>query len=203
MVEGPFNRWLSLANHGDFDFYIRGDSIDFQIIVIILLILFSGILISLSTIMKRNVRKLKMKHKIQEGIITYSDLNKPAKPFFSRRYRIAGKPDYIVKRNNRYIPVEVKSGTYNKPLKNHVIQLASYCHLLEENYRSFVPYGILVYNSVNQYKIPFDPKTRFELENTIKSMRQILKSGKIMRNHNDYYKCKSCSMRTYCITKII
>jgi len=193
---------LSLNDNGVFDFSIRGDSIEIQNTVIILLF-FAGILISLSVIMKKKARKLKMKHRIQEGIITYSDLNEPAKAFFSRRYRIAGKPDYIVKRNNRYIPVEVKSGTYNRPQKNHVFQLASYCHLLEENYRSFVPYGILVYNSINQYKIPFDPKIRFELESVIKNMRQSLKSGKIIRNHNDYYKCKSCSMRTYCNVKIV
>jgi len=202
MVKGPFNCWLYTINRCDFDFSIRGDSIEFQNTVIILLLFFSGILILLSVIAKRKATKLKMEHKIQDGTITYSDLNEPAKPFFSKRYRVAGKPDYIVKRNNRYIPVEVKSGTYNKPQKNHVLQLASYCHLLEENYRSFVPYGILVYNNINQYKIPFDPKTRFELEKTINDMRQALKSSKIMRNHNDYYKCKNCSMRTYCNIKL-
>ena len=168
-----------------------------------MLLFVSGILILLSVIMRRRAGKLKIQHKIQEGIITYSDLNEPAKPFFSKRTRIAGKPDYIVKRNNRYIPVEVKSGAYNKPQKNHVMQLASYCHLLEENYRNFVPYGILVYGSTDQYKIPFDPKLRFELESAIKDMRHTLKSGKIARNHNDYYKCKSCSMRVYCNQKII
>ncbi len=39
---------------------------------------------------------------IQDGKITYSDLSKPGKPFFSKRYRIVGKPDYIVKKNKRY-----------------------------------------------------------------------------------------------------
>jgi len=142
-------------------------------------------------------------HKIQDGKITYSDLNAPAKPLFSRRYRIAGKPDYIVKKNDRYIPVEVKTGVYNAPQKNHVLQLAAYCQLVEENYRNFVPHGVLVYDKTKQYRIPFDPKLRFELEQSIKKMRYIIQTGQLERNHNEYHKCKSCSMRTYCEMKIV
>ena len=159
-------------------------------------------LIAISKIICRNVRNLKNEHAIADGKITYSDLSKPGKPFFSKRYRIAGKPDYIVKKNKRYIPVEVKTGTHNDPQKNHIFQLASYCHLLEENYGGFVPYGILVYNNTHQYKIQFDPKIRFEFENTLKNMRNAMKTGRIARNHNDCYKCKNCSMQIYCEDKL-
>ena len=154
--------------------------------------------------MNRTVSKLKIKHKIQDGKIIYSDLNIPAKPLFSKRYRISGKPDYIIKKDGHQIPVEVKTGQYHEPKKNHVFQLAAYCQILEENYGGFVPYGILVYNNASQqYKIPFDPKIRFELESAIKKMRHMLKTKKTARNHNDLYKCKSCSMRNYCDKKII
>lgn len=153
--------------------------------------------------MSREINTLKMVHKIQQGKIAYSDLNKPAKPLFSKRYRIAGKPDYILKRNNYYVPVEVKTGRQREPQKNHIFQLAAYCLLLEENYGGFVPYGILVYGASQQYKIPFDPKIRFELESTIKKMRNLLKTGEVMRNHNDPNKCENCSMGTYCDMKII
>ena len=156
-----------------------------------------------SKIIHRKVDKLKKKHKIQDGKITYQDLNKPAKPFFSIRYRITGKPDYIIKRNRYYIPVEVKTGIYTEPQKNHIFQLASYCHLIEENYKSFVPYGLLVYGDMHQYKISFDPRVRFEFESTVKTMRNIIKTGRIERNHSDSHRCKSCSMRTYCDTKLI
>ena len=154
--------------------------------------------------MNRTVSKLKIKHKIQDGKIIYSDLNMPAKPLFSKRYRISGKPDYIIKKDDHHIPVEVKTGQHHEPKKNHVFQLAAYCQILEENYGGFVPYGILVYNDTSQqYKIPFDPKIRFELESAIKKMRRILKTKKTARNHNDLYKCRSCSMRSYCDKKII
>ena len=166
------------------------------------MLLLSVLLLAISKIIRRNVGNLKAVNKIQDGKITYSDLSKPGKPFFSKRYRIAGKPDYIVKKNKRYIPVEVKTGAHNDPQKNHIFQLASYCHLLEENYGGFVPYGILVYNNRYQYKIPFDPKIRFEFENTLKNMRNAIKTGRITRNHNDYYKCKNCSMQIYCEDKL-
>lgn len=145
---------------------------------------------------------MKKKYNIPGGKITYSDLNKPAKPYFSKRYRITGKPDYIVMKNKHYIPVELKTGMHDKPQKNHIFQLAGYCHLLEENYGGFVPYGILVYNNSTRYKIPFDSKTRFELESTINNMRRLLKTGRIERNHNKYHKCKNCSMNSYCNVKI-
>lgn len=151
----------------------------------------------------KNVNKVKTIHKIQDGIITYSDLNIPAKPLFSYRYKIAGKPDYIVKKNNQFIPVEVKSGNNNIPQKNHVLQLAAYCQLVEENYRNFVPYGILVYNKSRQHKILFDPTLRFELEQSIKNMKHILKTKSLTRNHNDQNRCRNCSMRAYCEMKII
>ena len=90
--------------------------------------------ISISRKINRTVRKLKIKHKIQDGKIIYSDLNMPAKPLFSKRYRISGKPDYIIKKDGHQIPVEVKTGQYHEPKKNHVFQLAAYCQILEENY---------------------------------------------------------------------
>ena len=151
---------------------------------------------------RRNVKKLKIKHKIPDGKITYSDLNTIAKPLFSNRYRIIGKPDYIIKKNNFYVPVEVKTGFHNKPRKNHVFQLAAYCLILEDNYGKFVPYGILVYNNTSQqYNIPFDPKTRFELDSIIKKMRKELRTGEIKVDHKDPRRCKSCSMRDYCDKK--
>ena len=156
-----------------------------------------------SRILKRNVKKTKEKYKIQQGKITYNDLIAPAKPLFSKKYMIAGKPDYIIKNNSRYIPVEFKSGNHSYPMKNHVLQLAAYCQLIEDNYNDFVPFGVLVYNNNSDFKIPFDPKTRYELENTVKKMRYILRTENISLNHSDSNKCKTCSMKNNCNIKII
>jgi len=146
---------------------------------------------------------LKDKYNIPSGKITYQDLSQPAKSFFSKRYRITGKPDYIIQNNNCYIPIELKSGAFKEPQKNHILQLAAYCQLLEENYGGFCPYGIIVYSEKSKFKILFDPKIRFELVTILKNMRHILKTGKISRNHNDLSRCKNCSVKQYCDFKLI
>lgn len=148
------------------------------------------------------IKSEKNKKNIQQTYISYNDLSKSEKPLFSKSLRLSGKPDYVIKQNKYFIPIEIKTGKQNALRKNHIFQLAAYCHLLEENYGGFVPYGILVYNNEVQYKIPYDPKTRFELENTIKKMRYSLKNGNISINHRDFKRCKSCSMRKYCNIKI-
>jgi CRISPR-associated exonuclease Cas4 len=148
-----------------------------------------------------NALRKKKQYRIPDGKITYSDLNVPAKPLFSKRFRISGKPDYVVKKNNYYIPIELKSGSYNQPPKNHLLQLAAYCQILEDTSAAFVPYGIIVYYN-SEYKIPFDPRIRFELESVIKKIRGSLKSGKAELNHNDPRKCRGCSMRSYCKDKL-
>lgn len=168
-----------------------------------MLIIISIIFITLSRNINRRVKKLKNKHNIPNGKITYQDLNKPSKPFFSRRYRIAGKPDYIIKNNNLFIPIEVKTGAYTEPQESHILQLAAYCHLLEENYNKFVPYGILIYSDISKFKIPFDPKIRFELESKINNIRSITRTGNITRNHSEASRCKNCSMNQFCDFKLI
>lgn len=169
-----------------------------------LVLLLAILLISKSRKINREIKNLKHERKIQDGKIAYSDLNIPAKALFSRRYRISGKPDYIVKNNHNYIPVEVKTGYHIEPQKHHVLQLAAYCQLVEDNYTGFTPHGLLIYNDTSkQFKIPFDPSLRFELESTIKKMRNLLKTNEIKRNHSDPHKCKNCSMKMYCDTKII
>ena len=167
------------------------------------LIVLSIFFITISKLIKRNVRKLKNKHKIPTGNITYQDLSRPAKPFFSKRYKITGKPDYIIKNKNYFLPIEVKTSSYTEPQENHILQLAAYCQLIEENYKKFVPYGFLIYSDVSRFKIPFDPKTRFELESTINNIRNIMKSGKISRNHSEIGRCKNCSMRQFCDFKLL
>ena len=159
------------------------------------------IFLTLSYLSKRSANKKRAKLKIPKGKITYSDLNIPAKSLFSKKYLLAGKPDYIIKKKNNLIPVEIKTGNYTIPQKNHIMQLASYCQLIEDNFQSFVPYGVIIYPSID-FKIPFNPGIRFELENTIKEMRNSIKSNFVKRKHHDFQKCQNCSMKLYCKEKI-
>jgi CRISPR-associated exonuclease Cas4 len=175
----------------------------FFIIIGIFLLAFSLSLILMSLRYNKNVIKLKNKYKIQEGEITYSDIITPSRPLYSKRYRISGKPDYIVKKGDFYFPVEIKTGRHIEPKKNHKFQLAAYCQILEDHYKNFIPYGILIYcDTSQQFKVPFNPKIRYELKSIINEMRKNLKTGKIKRNHSNSQRCENCSMRYYCNKKI-
>ena len=166
-----------------------------------LFLFFAVVSLLVSKKMHKNVVKRKQQYRIPKGKIMYSDLNKPASAFFSKRYKTTGKPDYVIIEKGRYIPVEFKSGSAYKPRQNHVLQLAAYCHLLEEVYGGFVPYGRLVYND-REFTIPFDPTLRFELESVLTTMRHVLQHGNVERNHDDLRRCKACSMRAYCTQRL-
>jgi len=193
--------WLSIFDSCNYDYITAGDFID--IVVVSGLLIFCSIVFLLkSRRIRSRTSNLKRKYMIPDGRIMYSDLNVPAKTLFSKRYGLTGKPDYIVKKDNQYTPIEVKSSSQNYPQKSHMLQLAAYCQLIEDNYKTFVPYGIIAYKNTN-YKISFDPKLRFELESTIKKMRIVLKKKKVELNHNDVSRCVSCSMRSFCKSKLI
>jgi CRISPR-associated exonuclease Cas4 len=173
-----------------------GDSIELLFLAIILMI--GAVVLFVGAIKIRfSVRDKKKSYGIPDGLILYSDLNVPAAPFFSKRSRLTGKPDYIIRRENHIIPVEVKSGRGPHPHHSQKLQLAAYCQILEDTSGVFVPEGILVYNNV-PYTIPFDPRLRFELESVMKTMRASLRSGSVQRNHQESGRCHHCSMRRFC-----
>jgi CRISPR-associated exonuclease Cas4 len=175
---------------------LRGDRIDI-IFLSIVLIIGAILLIACSVWSRWSVHKGKKQYGIPEGSILYSDLNVPAEPLFSRRVRLTGKPDYIIRKENQYVPIEVKTGNGPHPHQSQVLQLAAYCQILEDTTGVFVPEGILVYNNV-PYTIRFDPKLRFELETVMKTMRASLRKGVVQRNHHEPGRCRNCSMRQYC-----
>jgi CRISPR-associated exonuclease Cas4 len=151
--------------------------------------------------MRSMARKEKKTYGIPEGLILYTDLNTPAQPLFSKRFRLVGKPDYIVRHVDRLLPVEVKSGGQLHPQHSHVLQLAAYCQILEDVSGEFVPEGILVYNTV-PYTIAFDPQLRFELASVMNEMRESLYDGVVVRNHQEPGRCKRCSLRQYCDDRV-
>ncbi len=169
----------------------------------IIILVIGLIMIFLSIKIRKDSNKIRKKYNIEKGDIKYSDLNKPAKAFFSKKYRIAGKPDYIVKDKKSIIPVEFKSGFYDKPQDHHIFQLAAYCHLIEENYQKFVPYGIVKFGDNSSFKVDFNPKIRYELEQTIEDMREMIKTKKVFRNHDDPRRCLKCSLKNICNNKVL
>lgn len=172
-----------------------------SLLVGIIIMIIALVVYYLSYTKSRTVTKLKLEFGIPEGKITYTDLDKPNKPIFSNRLKLVGKPDYIVKRNEKYIPVELKSGSPDIPFKNHVLQLAAYCLILEDVKRTRVPFGVLAYGN-HQHIIPFDKNLRKELKEVIDEIRSKISEKVVKRNHNFANRCMFCSFRDYCDVKL-
>jgi CRISPR-associated exonuclease Cas4 len=172
-----------------------------MIVLFAILILGGVVFLVLAFRQRATVQKEKRARGIPEGLVVYHDLNIPAEPLFSKRFRLVGKPDYIVRHKDRILPVEVKSGGQSHPQKSHMLQLAAYCQILEDVSGEFVPEGILVYNTVS-YTIAFDPQLRFELASVTSQMRESLQDGVVVRNHQEPGRCKHCSLRQYCDDRV-
>ncbi len=135
------------------------------------------------------------------GSLTYVDTTEwkaCQRPLFSNRYRLTGKPDYLIHQQNHIIPVEVKSSTgLTRPYDSHVLQLMAYCLLVEETEKKPPPFGTLHYPDAN-FRIEYTPQARAELLNTLNRLRSDLSSNDVSRSHTSPERCRYCGYRHVC-----
>ncbi|WP_165394803.1 CRISPR-associated protein Cas4 [Methanofollis fontis] len=146
------------------------------------------------------IREVRDQYGIPEGELLYTDLDHPAEVLFSEKYRISGRPDYILRdeMTGDHIPVEVKSGRAKKPYWNHILQVAAYCLLVEEHYHTRVPYGVLVYGDGEQHRIDFTEDLRRQVLSTVDAMRECCAGTPVRRNHNASVRCRNCAYSDEC-----
>ena len=111
------------------------------VLLVLASVIFLGvILLVLSIILRKRIA-------IPDGEVTYSDSErKPGEVMEAKGIPLVGKPDYIIKKDDNFIPVEVKTGsTPSSPYKNHIAQLYAYCLLVAEHFEKRPPYGIISY----------------------------------------------------------
>jgi CRISPR-associated exonuclease Cas4 len=135
------------------------------------------------------------------GRVTYVDTGAWARcerPLYSNQHRLTGRPDYLVRARKGVVPVEVKSGAAPKqPYDAHVLQLAAYCLLVEEQENQRPPYGILKYDD-RSFELEYTPAVRTELLQTLAAMRGTLESSRVHRSHQELPRCRGCGYREIC-----
>ena len=120
------------------------------------------------------------------------------RPLFSRRQRLTGRPDYLVRSGEDLIPVEVKSGAApEQPYAAHVLQLAAYCLLVEEQEGRAPPHGILKYGD-RAFEIDYTPRLRAELLHALEALRRDRHARDVDRNHHQPARCQGCGYRDHC-----
>lgn len=133
------------------------------------------------------------------GTLAYvdSEREKP-KLFVSKKHGLSGRPDAVLVEGEHHIPVEIKTGrTPRGPLFSHILQVAAYCLLMEEEYGKAPPYGIIRYEGTS-HDIEYNEDLKRLLIGKIREMRAAAEKGEAHRNHNRPGKCLGCSRRSVC-----
>lgn len=160
------------------------------------------ILLGGGLLLLRRARRLHEQTGLPQGQVIYADTgawDRCQKPLFSRRYLLTGKPDYLVDDGGATIPVEVKStSSPPSPYRSHVLQLAAYCLLVEEEYgRGPPPYGIIKYRD-QAYAVEYTAQLRAQLLSVLAEMRQDLDADDVPPSHANPNRCRSCGYQEEC-----
>ncbi|HQY90055.1 CRISPR-associated protein Cas4 [Caldilinea sp.] len=142
---------------------------------------------------------------VPAGAVVYSDTGAEqavAQPLISRRYGLIGKPDYLVEVTEQgrrtLIPVEVKSGRAPaSPRESHVLQLATYCLILEDLHGAAPAYGILRYAD-GAFTVPYTPELRRAVLAAAASIRAGRTAVDLPRSHQDQARCTHCGYQDAC-----
>lgn len=144
---------------------------------------------------------LRRRSGLPRGRVIYTDTGawrRNDRALFSAEHHLVGKPDYLVSQGEAIVPVEVKSGAAPaQPRPGHVLQLAAYCMLVEEQLGRRVTHGIIQYAD-RQYAVDYTPALRAELLRALDAMREAIAAGDVHRDHADPRRCAACGVREAC-----
>lgn len=152
-------------------------------------------------------RRLHQRSGLPHGKVIYSDTGawrRNEQAFFSAVYGVTGKPDYLVRDQKTIIPVEVKSGPApTTPREGHVLQLAVYCLLVEENLGQRPGYGLIQYAD-RTFTVNYTDNVRESMLRILDEMRLAAKlpSGP-HRSHHNPRRCASCGVRDACDERLM
>lgn len=118
-------------------------------------------------------------------------------PLFDPALNLTGRPDYVVRRSEGLIPIEVKSRRAPfRPYPSHILQLAAYCKLVESTYRERPPYGVVKYTD-RAFALDFDLSLDNKLLDVLAEMRR-KEGSQPNRSHESSRRCLACGYRQIC-----
>jgi CRISPR-associated exonuclease Cas4 len=148
------------------------------------------------------LKSTKVPLQIYKSKTVYSDhKEKPEKALFSQKYMLTGKPDFILHTKDGLLPLEIKHT--NRPIQpyfSHVMQLVSYCLLIEEEKGVKVKYGFIQYKEGKAFYVPYTENMKLFLLKTMCGMREHIDSREGPKPSRKY-KCEKCSYKDDCFSK--
>jgi CRISPR-associated exonuclease Cas4 len=134
------------------------------------------------------------------GELVYEDADGEGMLLFSDQYPLVGKPDYVVKLDDQQlVPVELKLSTQNAtaPYSNHILQLASYCLILEDYAECPPTHGILRYAD-REFIIDYTPSLRKKVIRLLGEMAQCHEQQAPALQKQRPAKCRACTFQAIC-----
>ena len=95
------------------------------------LLVLSIIFLTIALWLAWRARRGQQRSGLPQGRLVYADTGRwsaVAQPYFSQRYRLTGKPDYLVDSDHGLVPVEVKHTAVpagGQAYTSHIMQLAA------------------------------------------------------------------------------
>jgi CRISPR/Cas system-associated exonuclease Cas4 (RecB family) len=121
-------------------------------------------------------------------------------PITSDIYPLTGKPSYVVRlTNNLLLPIDIKPIAQNtmNPAPHHVLQLATYCLILEEYAEQPPTHGILRYLD-REFTVEYTPALRKKVIRLLKEMDLCSADQPPALQKQKAAKCRACIYQPIC-----
>jgi len=162
-----------------------------------IVIIGAGVILLILFVLLKSTKVPKQAYK-SKAIYSDHHKEKPEKALFSSKYGIVGKPDFILHTKDGLLPLEIKhSNRPNQPYFSHVMQLVSYCLLIEEVKGTKPKYGFIQYKGGQPFSIPYTEGRKSFLLKTMQEMRNYIDSGGCPESIRKY-KCEKCGYKGDC-----
>jgi CRISPR-associated exonuclease Cas4 len=161
--------------------------------------------LALAYLLWRGARRGQEMAGVRAQEVVYQDTadREEARPLYAPHYGLAGKPDYLLRRKEGLIPVEIKpSRRADKLFASDVMQLAAYCLLVEEASGQAPPYGLLRYGR-RTFRVAYSTRLKEALLSTLAAMRRDAARRDVRRSHHDPERCRHCGQREHCRDRLV
>lgn len=170
-----------------------------------LLLMFTLLLLAAGLALLWWAARARRRSGLPAGAVVYSDTGAEKavlEPLVSRRYGLVGRPDYLVEvaqgKGRIIVPMEVKSRKQPPVLhEGHVLQLATYCLLVEDVYGVRPPHGYLRYADAT-IAVPFSSELRQAVLQAAAAIRKSRTQPNVRRSHQDAGRCARCGYIESC-----
>lgn len=168
-----------------------------------LLLVLSALLLGAAIWLALAARRDQRRSGLPRGRLVYADTGRwsaTARPYFSERYRLTGKPDYLVDTGEGLVPVEVKHTAAPRDghaYPSHIMQLAAYCLLVEESHGRRPPHGLIRYDDAT-LQVDYTDSLRQQVLDLLGDLRANRELPEVKRSHRDPARCRACGVRHAC-----